>query len=290
MQTISELKALPQWVGYTIDKVPMNPHTGRAASSNNPATWSTAAEAWAAKKRYGWAGIGYVFSIEAGVIGVDLDDCIDENGKLSDMAGQVVTMLDSYTERSPSGRGLHILACGTIPHSVKQPGYEMYNELRYFTVTGDRLKAYSGDIEDRAAELLALFVTFDGDIEPRLATVPIDRNLTTDEAEVRRALKAMPTQGDYNTHWLPVLMAVHAAFPDQRGIALIEEWSPGYKGEVARKWQSFGNRSENGIGIGTLFHMAKQYGYRPPGQATTRPKASPKLSHFDRMQALAKGG
>ena len=229
-----------------------------------------------------------MFTIGAGVIGVDLDDCYDEDGRLSDMAAQVVTMLNSYTERSPSGRGLHILACGTIPHSVKQPGFEMYNELRYFTVTGNRLKAYSADIEDRAAELLALFVTFGGDIEPRLATVPIARDLTTDEAEVRRALKAMPPQGDYNTHWLPVLMAVHAAFPDQRGIALIEEWSPGYKGEVARKWQSFGNRSENGIGIGTLFHMAKQYGYRPPGTATAQPARRQRLTHDEKLAALSR--
>ncbi len=33
---LSDLKQLPQWIAYTTDKVPINPHTGRAASSNDP--------------------------------------------------------------------------------------------------------------------------------------------------------------------------------------------------------------------------------------------------------------
>ena len=139
--TLADLKLLPQWVGYTAAKVPMNPHNGRAAASNNPDTWGTAAQAWAAKKRHNWAGVGYVFTIAAGVVGVDLDDCFDADGRLSDEARQIVQMLNSYTERSPSGTGLHILARGSIPHSIKTPTFEMYNELRYFTVTGRQFGA-----------------------------------------------------------------------------------------------------------------------------------------------------
>ena len=157
--TMQQLKARSQWVGYTDKKIPMNPHTGGAAQTNNPDTWSTAAEAWAAKKQYRWAGIGYVFTIAAGVVGIDLDDCFTEDGRLNDTARQIVQMLDSYTERSPSGRGLHILACGSIPHAIKQPGFEMYNELRYFTVTGNQYEE-PRNIEDRQTELDALFVTY----------------------------------------------------------------------------------------------------------------------------------
>lgn len=157
--TIQQLKARSQWVGYTANKVPMNPHTGGAAQSNNPETWATAAEAWAAKKQYRWAGIGYVFTIASGVVGIDLDDCFTEDGRLNDTARQIVQMMNSYTERSPSGKGLHILACGSIPHSVKRPGFEMYNELRYFTVTGDVYEE-PRNIEDRQTELDALFATY----------------------------------------------------------------------------------------------------------------------------------
>jgi len=176
MKTIAELKTLSQWVGYTSNKVPMCPHTGGAASSNNPDTWGTAAQAWSAKKRYGWAGIGYVFTIGAGVVGVDLDDCFDSNGRLSDDARQIVQMLNSYTERSPSGKGLHILACGSIPNSVKRPGFEMYNELRYFTVTGNQY-GEPRDIEDRQGELEALFAVYcdvDGTPPPQVSMSEID--------------------------------------------------------------------------------------------------------------------
>ena len=162
MKTMAELKTLSQWVGYTAKKVPMCPHTGGAAASNNPDTWGTASQAWGAKKRYGWAGIGYVFTIGAGVVGVDLDDCFEGEGsarRLTDTARQIVQMLNSYTELSPSGNGLHILACGAIPHSIKQPGFEMYDELRYFTVTG-WIYGEARNIEDRPDELNALHATY----------------------------------------------------------------------------------------------------------------------------------
>ena len=293
MKTMAELKLLPIWVGYLSNKVPMDANTGNAAASNNPSTWSNAAEAWAAKKRYGWAGIGCMFSIQTGVVGIDLDDCFTGEGRLNDTARQIVQMMNSYTERSPSGKGLHILACGSIPHSVKRPGFEMYNELRYFTVTGNQYGAseFVGcNIEDRQDEMNALFVVYDGDYEPapRPVRPAIERgDVSVSIAEVERALGVLPPQGDYNTDWLPILMAVHDAFPDERGIALIERWSPGYKGEVARKWRSFETAERgNRITIASLFHRAKQYGYEPPRQV--RPaKQMQGMSHAQRMAKLA---
>ena len=288
MKTMAELKLLPIWVGYLSNKVPMDANTGNAAASNNPSTWSNAAEAWAAKKRYGWAGIGCMFSIQTGVVGIDLDDCFTGEGRLNDTARQIVQMMNSYTERSPSGKGLHILACGSIPHSVKRPGFEMYNELRYFTVTGNQYGAseFVGcNIEDRQDEMNALFVVYDGDYEPapRPVRPAIERgDVSVSIVEVERALGVLPPQGDYNTDWLPILMAVHDAFPDERGIALIERWSPGYKGEVARKWRSFETAERsNKITIASLFHKAKQYGYEPPRKAQYH-NVPPVRSHYER--------
>ena len=88
--------------------------------------------------------------------------------------------------------------------------------------------------------------------------------MPANEAEIARALAVLPPVGDYNTDWLPVLMAVHDALPDERGIALIESWSPGYQNEVARKWRSFETAPAGSrVTIATLFHKAKQYGYQP---------------------------
>ncbi len=48
-------------------------------------------------------------------MGIDLDHVIADNGSLSEEAEEIVTMLDSYTEYSPSGKGLHIFVKGDIP-------------------------------------------------------------------------------------------------------------------------------------------------------------------------------
>lgn len=290
--TLDDLKQLPQWVGYTKDKIPINPHTGRAASSNDPASWGTAAQAWARRCRDGLPGIGFVFTKEAGVVGVDMDDCLRDDGGLKDYARDVVQCLDSYTERSPSGHGIHVLVRGEIPHSLKTERVEIYDELRYFTVTGNvygRAAVDEGlvaaDIMERRKELLAIWVAFGGDLDierTKLPDVARAEKREVTEAEIRDMLAVLPSWGDYNSHWLPVLMAVHSEFPDERGVALIEGWSPGKRGEVRRKFKSFDNTPRGGITIGTLIHMAKEHGYQP-----RRAGKQPRLSHRDKLAALA---
>lgn len=285
---LSDLKQLPQWVGH-LDKVPKNPHSGGNASSNEPKTWGTAAQAWSAKKRHGWDGIGFVFTIHSGIIGIDLDKCLTDDGALLPWARDVVQCVNSYTEFSPSGNGLHILVRGSIPHSIKDGrGFEMYNELRYFTVTGRPLPGFDLPIEERANELQALFVTFGGsmdDPEPLPDVRPAEpRDVTAQD--VQKILAQLPVHGDYNTYWLPILMAVHDAFPNETGVQLIEAWSPGYKGEVRRKFRSFDRTSKSGVGIATLFHIAKQHGVTLPGQRQRRPAAPARRSLSDKATFL----
>ena len=40
-----ELRALPQWVVASADRVPLNPRTGQPASVTDPSTWATFEEA-----------------------------------------------------------------------------------------------------------------------------------------------------------------------------------------------------------------------------------------------------
>lgn len=193
MMTMAELKALPQWVGYNDEKIPVSPHTGRWASVSKPEDWATAEEAWKARGRFRLPGISFVFTLESGVVGVDLDKCINADGQLSDTARQVVALLNSYTEYSPSGRGLHILALGTIPRAVKTAGLEMYSRGRAFTVTG---KVYGEHhlIEDRNAEIEALFVTFAPELpepEPYEPGRPIPNRYA--EKAVLSAMKVVST-------------------------------------------------------------------------------------------------
>jgi len=80
----------------------------------------------------GYDGIGFEFN-NNGIVGIDLDHVIAENGSLSDEAVGIVAMLDSYTEYSPSGKGLHIFVKGDIPVDGRKKGFiEMYKAKRYF--------------------------------------------------------------------------------------------------------------------------------------------------------------
>ena len=90
-----------------------------------------------------------------GLVGVDLDECRDsENGTIDPNARTIITKLDSYTELSPSRKGVHILLHGALPRGRRRKGtVEMYEHARYFTVTGAHLPTIPTTIEDRTAAL-----------------------------------------------------------------------------------------------------------------------------------------
>jgi len=131
-----ELKQLPQWVCHR-NKVPFNPVTGASAKAGQLATWASFEDCVNALDGGGYDGIGFEFN-NNGIVGIDLDHVIAENGSLSDEAVGIVAMLDSYTEYSPSGKGLHIFVKGDIPVDGRKKGFiEMYKAKRYFTMTGN---------------------------------------------------------------------------------------------------------------------------------------------------------
>ena len=131
-----ELKQLPQWVCHR-NKVPFNPVTGASAKAGQLATWASFEDCVNALDGGGYDGIGFEFN-NNGIVGIDLDHVIAENGSLSDEAVGIVAMLDSYTEYSPSGKGLHIFVKGDIPVDGRKKGFiEMYKAKRYFTITGN---------------------------------------------------------------------------------------------------------------------------------------------------------
>lgn len=138
-----ELKQKKQWVGWKkakqinsarVRKLPMCPSTGKVGESNNPNTWDTFENAVQAYQKYNWDGIGFVFNGD--YVGIDLDHCV-EDGQLNKFATQILSECNSYTEFSPSGTGIHIIARGDIKRAMKTDQIEIYNAGRYFTFTGN---------------------------------------------------------------------------------------------------------------------------------------------------------
>ena len=84
---------------------------------------------------------------------MDLDNAIDESGKLTIEADDIVKALGSYTEISPSGKGLHIFCKGKLPPERRRIGnIEMYSSNRFFTVTGN-IYGQNREIEERSYQL-----------------------------------------------------------------------------------------------------------------------------------------
>jgi putative DNA primase/helicase len=191
-----ELKPLRQWVCWRkaardgkTTKLPINPYTGELASTTNSDTWATCIDACEAVKRYGCDGIGFVFTKDDPYVGVDLDKCRDlETGVLELWAQEIVNSIQTFTEVSTSGTGVHCILRGHLPGARCRKGRtEMYDHERYFVMTGNCLADIPLTIEERQSELEALYTkVFQADKEREgvLASSPrpeITRQLTDEE-------------------------------------------------------------------------------------------------------------
>jgi len=148
----SELRALPQWVcADDNSKCPMSCFGYEAASSTNPNTWGEFEDAMAAVSGKFYPYAGFVFA-DNGIVGIDIDAGYDEDGFISYLAADIIGQCQSYTERSKSGRGFHILLYGDLPFKGKNnlAGVEIYKSARYFIMTGD-VTLYDTIIENQAA-------------------------------------------------------------------------------------------------------------------------------------------
>lgn len=135
-----ELQRLNQWVCAKSDsKVPMQAKRNKAASSVNPSTWADFQTALNACRRH-YDYIGFVFA-DNDYVGIDIDDGFDEDGLMSPLAADIIGACKSYTEKSRSGRGFHIIVKGELPFKGKNNlhGVEIYKSSRYFIMTGNTL-------------------------------------------------------------------------------------------------------------------------------------------------------
>jgi len=133
----AELKALRQWVCSEPSKRPVQPD-GRPASATDPRTWSTFTECANAARQRGWA-VAFVFSEADPYAVVDLDHLRNPlTGETESWALDVMADLGSYTEKSRSGRGWHVIVRAKLTVEVhKKRRVEVYDRAKCMTLTGD---------------------------------------------------------------------------------------------------------------------------------------------------------
>lgn len=178
----SELKKLKQWVCWTNDKMPKNPYTGGNARSNDKDTWADFDTAVKAVTKYGFGGVGFMFA--SGYFGVDLDKCLDNQ----DFIDEFVETLQSYTEISKSGTGIHIICRGDLPEGARRKGnVEMYNSGRYFIMTGNLYNPQYNKIRDCTDEVKVLHSKYLYTETPKVAPKAVEPIDLSDREIIDRA-------------------------------------------------------------------------------------------------------
>lgn len=148
-----ELRLLPNWCLWKYEwpngkdkkptKVPYQTN-GYKCDVTNPNNWISFNEALACLQFGGYDGLGFIFT-NSGYTGIDLDDTsylpngeVNQNASVDyDRQLNIFREFNSYSECSPSGKGLHIIVKGSVPQGRRRSFVEIYSTGRYFTMTGD---------------------------------------------------------------------------------------------------------------------------------------------------------
>ena len=172
-----ELKNLKQWVNASNDsKVPMCSYEYRPASSTDKTTWSNYDEARLAYENGVYDYCGFVFA-DNGYVGIDIDCGFDSDGFMTPLGADIIGHCRSYTEKSRSGRGFHILLRGNLPFKGKNnlAGIEIYKVARYFIMTGDIVNNHHEIVENQAA-IDYVVETYFGNVKDEKENVVVGRD------------------------------------------------------------------------------------------------------------------
>jgi hypothetical protein len=127
-------------------KPPLTSDLARYASHQKPDDYSSFEEALAVVQAGKADGVG--FALLWPFVGIDLDEELPDEARRD-----IITKLDSYTERSPSGTGEHVVVRATWDGSGRHPvGIGVFQVDRWWYMTGQLVEGRA-TIENREFEL-----------------------------------------------------------------------------------------------------------------------------------------
>lgn len=265
-----ELRNLAQWVLWRYEpnakgdltKVPYSVD-GRRASSTDPVTWSTFEKVTAVYVRGGYSGVSFAVCEHDPYLGVDLDHCLID-GQLDPLRASWVESLSSYTEITPSGEGLRVWVRAVVPGERKknsQQDVELYDDKRFFTVTGNHFAGTPTTIKNRQGAVTALY----NQLFPQPSTVTQPRPttpITLDDQELLNrmfsarngaAIRAL-WAGDLSAHGSPseadLALCNHLAFWTGRDAERMDRFFR-QSGLMRDKWDQRARSGET-YGQGTI--------------------------------------
>lgn len=227
-----------------LTKVPYSAHDGSNASSTDPKTWATFKEALVYHLDNDWTdGVGMVVCDEDDFVGIDLDHCRNsETGAIEPWAQKVVDTVNSYTEVTPSNEGLRIFARGSLPPSGRKRGdFEIYENGRYLTVTGQHLEGTPLTVETRELEIRRIHRDVWPDQGKPVADRPKPQPVALDDRDLIEKAQASTNGQKFSALW----SGSTAGYPshseaDMALCNLLAFWTGGDAGRVDSMFRSSG--------------------------------------------------
>jgi predicted P-loop ATPase len=225
-----------------------------------------------------WDGLGFAFLPGDGLIGIDIDGAIDGDGVVSERCQAIIDACASYTEFSPSGRGVHIIVQSEPTKTFKDNriGLEVFCGSQFFTCTG---RMWPGSVQTLAPlaehtlrRLQATVKVAKGD-KPAPAA-PSSSGTAAAAGSTRiwleQALMVLDSGGCNYDDWIGIGMALKSALGED-GFGLWDYWSskggeryPG-SDKLQTHWKSFAGADADGAMV--IFKMARK------GKRWSPPKA-----------------
>src|SRR5918995_1185637 len=195
-QIPEELRTSPSWVLWRkehrdgkLTKV-LYQTNHRRADSTAPNTWTTFENAVNAFEQDDFFdGVGFVFHQDNPYCGADIDDVTEEQAR------RWIDRFNSYTERSPSGNGFHIICKAKVPKGTNRTEGELYSSGRFFTMTGDVVRgAPVREAQDAADEFYKFLRRHDQDLAERVSAT----TSTLTDAEVVRLAESAKNGAEFS--------------------------------------------------------------------------------------------
>jgi putative DNA primase/helicase len=201
----AELRELPRWVVWRWGEI--DPKTGKRkkppfradapglhASSTHKATWGTFAQALKPLENGRADGIG--FALCPPYVGIDLDEELSEANQSA-----IIGTLDSYTERSVSGTGWHVVIRASLNGRGRHPaGVGIFQTDRFFYFSGEHARGTPTTIEDRQAELDRVLEEFLPPKDEGMPSFPVQPVDIDDQELIDRAMGAR-NGADFQRLW-----------------------------------------------------------------------------------------
>lgn len=236
------LQRARRWVLWKLEdgkKKPYSANYNGLASSTRANTWTYYSKALQ-KLQYGdYNGLGYVFAEGDGLVFIDLDHCIEDNGELSAFAEEIIALFPkTYTEYSQSETGLHIVVKGKIPRSYKSDKIELYASGRYMAFTGNAYEAVEpAEAQEALNELSRRFKLDEAVTTERAQPLPLSDSDSDIIAKAERGANAAIFRALWAGEWESRYKSQSEA--DLRLISLLYYYS-GNVEQVRRLFQSSG--------------------------------------------------